>query len=144
MAIMEKIKIGDDTEIEVSRQAIIASGLIAFVLLAMLAVQLRARQMTSGQLSTAVVVFSTIALAYAFLAGYMVNCVVVGKCIKLSWFIVALYAVLAMMYALILVGAFAMPKKDAAMLNLRDFGHDSRDSFFKRRRRARRAGMLRL
>lgn len=140
---MEKLTIGDTT-IEVSRQAIIASCLFAFMLLAMLAVQLRIRQLTTGQLSTAVVVFSTIALAYAFLIGYSVNCLVVGKCIKLSWFLVALYAVLAMVYALALVGMFVMPKKHFSNVMRRDPNDEPRNSFFKRRRRARRAALLRL
>ena len=49
-----------------------------------------------------------IAILYGILVGYSINCMVVGKCIKLSWIISLLYVVISVFYFILFVSSLMM------------------------------------
>lgn len=104
--IMETISIGD-TSFETSRQSVIATGLIAFASLALISIRIHSKLAST----TMIVMSCVLAFAYAIIAGYTVNCMVVGKCIKLSWAVVSMYAFLAIIYAIIALKYFSSSER---------------------------------
>jgi hypothetical protein len=44
------------------------------------------------------VLFAIVAIGYAILVAYAINCMIVGKCIKLTWAFVGIYAFFVLIY----------------------------------------------
>jgi hypothetical protein len=59
-----------------------------------------------------------IVIAFATLLAYMVNCLIVGKCIKVSWVIVGLYSFFTIIYLAMLMGIAIGPKAIISGLKL--------------------------
>lgn len=105
---------------EATRQAILAFvfGFAFFLLSSMVAIipLYKAGLIGGGFMIAFAIFFAAIAILYGTLAGYSINCMVVGKCIKLSWIISALYIVTTVFYLLLLIssvlsgGGTAMPQ----------------------------------
>jgi hypothetical protein len=68
---------------------VIAIGIVSYPLLKMMSPVMRA--MMIG-------LYAIIAIGLAIYIAYIVNCLIVGKCVKLSWIIVSLYVLTCIVY----------------------------------------------
>jgi hypothetical protein len=94
-------------KITMSYQAaiVLISGWIAAILLLFGAIYMR-----SKMFSTILIVISLFAFVISTYQAYVTNCSLVGKCEALSWFLVAmgvLYAILMIIYAVRMVNMFS-------------------------------------
>jgi hypothetical protein len=107
---MQQVDLGF-TKFEATRQAILAFvfGFAFFLLSSVVALipLYNAGIISGGFILALCILFAAIAILYGILVGYSINCMVVGKCIKLSWIISAFYIVLAVLYFLLLILSIA-------------------------------------
>ena len=106
------------TKFEVSTQAIIMFVLsIVLSLLSILLMLLWVRNILPlPTLIILAVIYLVIAVGLCILMAYAINCMIVGKCIKLTWFYVGLYAFcfcLSMINILIALTRGGVPKNEA-------------------------------
>lgn len=95
------------TKFKVSRQAIIIFTLILFIAIVNGAITLyvtRSHLVFSPTFFAIKMLSVLIIIGFAILMGYLFNCVVVGKCIVLSWVFVGLYVFSAFAYLAIAIG----------------------------------------
>lgn len=104
---------------EATRQAIIAFvfGFAFFLLSSAVAIipLYNAGLIGGGFIIAFAIFFAAIAILYGILAGYSINCMVVGKCIKLSWIISSFYVGVTVLYFILLISSLlsdntAMPQ----------------------------------
>ena len=106
---MQQVDLGF-VKFEVTRQAVVAFVFgFAFFLISM-AVAIILPSYNAGIVSTGFLIafgvfFGTIAILYGILAAYAINCMVVGKCIKLSWALTIMYVVVTVFYFLLFVSS---------------------------------------
>jgi len=106
---MQQVDLGF-VKFEVTRQAVVSFVFgFAFFLLSM-AVAIILPSYNAGIVSTGFLIafgvfFGTIAILYGILAAYAINCMVVGKCIKLSWTLTIMYVVVTVFYFLLFVSS---------------------------------------
>lgn len=95
---------------KVTRQAIIIFTFTLFMwLIAMLTTIYRLQNTPlagSPALIGTTIISMIFAIGYAILVGYIFNCVVVGKCIVLSWVFVGIYSFGAFLYILMAIGLY--------------------------------------
>ena len=106
------------TKFEVSTQAIIMFVLsIVVSLLSILLMILSVRNILPlPALIILAAIYLVIAVGLCILMAYAINCMIVGKCIKLTWFYVGLYAFffcLSMINILIAFNRGGVPKNEA-------------------------------
>jgi hypothetical protein len=97
------------TKFKVSRQAIIIFTLFLFIAILSGSITLFAMRsiiVFKPVFIAIMMLYALIILGFAILIGYIFNCVIVGKCIVLSWVFVGLYAFAAFAYIAIALGIF--------------------------------------
>lgn len=103
---MQQVDLGF-AKFEITRQAIMAYVFgFTFLLLALgvnIALLYKSGKITSTKAIIMFVIFAIIAILYGILAAYTVNCMVVGKCIKLSWIVPSMYAFISVGYLLVFI-----------------------------------------
>lgn len=103
---MQQVDLGF-VKFQVTRQAIISYVLaICFMLLSMgisLIPLYKMGFISTGVLMAICIFFVCIFILYGILVGYTINCLVVGKCIKLSWVFVGLYGVITLLYFIVFI-----------------------------------------
>jgi hypothetical protein len=109
---MQQVDLGF-VKFEATRQSIIAFvfGFAFFLLSMAIAIIIppyKAGLVGSGYVIAFGIFFAIIAILYGILAGYSINCMVVGKCIKLSWIMSLLYVVVTVFYFIIFVSSIMM------------------------------------
>lgn len=127
---MEKVDLGF-VKFEVSRQAIIVFVLAAILLFMIFGslLYIQKDKWTTPLFIASAVVYVLIILGFALLAGYIMNCIIVGKCITLSWVFVAYYSLLTIVYVLLAIGIVSIPKKELMSVSSplqKKFGNNKR------------------
>lgn len=103
---MQQVDLGF-TKFEVTRQAIVMfvfATILVFLSSAIAIIPLyKAGIVSTGFFVAFAIFFVIIAILYGILGAYAINCMVVGKCIKLSWIFTGLYAFVSVFYFLLFV-----------------------------------------
>ena len=94
---------------EATRQSIIAFIFSSAFILLSIGVSIiplyKAGMVSTGFLIVFGIFFAAIAILCGILYGYSINCMVVGKCIKLSWVFSGFYVLLTVLYFIIFVAS---------------------------------------
>lgn len=98
---MQRVELGF-VKFEVTRQAIIAFVFsCCFFILALgikVAILYKYGLISNSGILFLAILYLIIAILYGILVGYSINCMIVGKCIKLSWVYIGLYIFITLMY----------------------------------------------
>ena len=116
---MQQVDLGF-VKFEVTRQAIIAFVFGFFFLLLSMATTIIVPMYKSGNISNGFIIafiafFVAISILYGILAGYTMNCIIVGKCIKLSWIFSGLYIFMTVFYFLLFIASMLIPLNNSNM-----------------------------
>ena len=116
---MQQVDLGF-VKFEVTRQAIIAFVFGFFFLLLSMATTIIVPMYKLGNTSNGFIIafiafFVAISILYGILAGYTMNCIIVGKCIKLSWIFSGLYIFMTVFYFLLFIASILIPLKNSTM-----------------------------
>lgn len=103
---MQQVDLGF-VKFEATRQAVIAFVFACcFGILALgikVAILYKYGLISNSGLIILAILYLTIAILYGILIGYSINCMIVGKCIKLSWVFVGLYIFMTVVYFITLI-----------------------------------------
>ena len=102
---MQQVDLGF-TKFEVSRQSIIVFTFFTFINIVAVGIMLYTTHTVFSTVYLVIyaIIYMMIVISFAILLGYIVNCTIVGKCIKLSWVIVGFYSFFMMIYLATLMG----------------------------------------
>lgn len=98
---MQQVDLGF-VKFEATRQAVIAFVFACCFFILVLGIKVailyKYGLISNNGLIILAILYLTIAILYGILVGYSINCMIVGKCIKLSWVFVGFYIFMTVVY----------------------------------------------